>query len=214
VWAAVPMIGSGTAADPFRPKYLPAPAPDKAVAARRDGIIAFSYTLSDDGKTALVQLVAHGNLTQMQIYDYGNLTTPVRTYTNTYVYAQTGKQAYAATYLFNRLYTSTMSDGTHTVTLTTNSYDGGTPQNVSSPGLHDAAYSTTFTVRGNLTSRTTLQGNSTSVYDITGVPLSTNTNGLSMAYTPDTATNSVPTTITPNGVSSLTTTLVYGELYL
>ena len=58
VWAAVPMIGSGTAADPFRPKYLPAPAPDKAVAARRDGIIAFSYTLSDDGKTALVQLFA------------------------------------------------------------------------------------------------------------------------------------------------------------
>jgi RHS repeat-associated protein len=177
--------------------------------------ISADLTTVDQGLATQTQkettqtLDAHGNLTQMQIYDYGNLTTPVRTYTNTYVYTQTGKQAYATNYLFNRLYTSTMSDGTHTVTLTTNSYDGISLQDVSSPGLHDAAYSTTFTVRGNLSSKTTLQGTSTSVHDITGVPLSTNTNGLSVAYTPDTATNSVPTTITPNGVSSLTTTLGY-----
>lgn len=38
---------------------------------------------------------------------------------------------------------------------------------------------------------------------------STNTNGVSVAYTPNTATNSVPTTITPSGVSSLATTLGY-----
>jgi hypothetical protein len=53
VICVVPMIGSGTAADPKRPKY--APAPGSALA---NGIIGFTQTPSDDGKSAIVEFVA------------------------------------------------------------------------------------------------------------------------------------------------------------
>jgi hypothetical protein len=48
-----PIIGSGTAADPQRPKY--APAPGSAVP---DGIIGFTQVPTDDGKFAIVEIVA------------------------------------------------------------------------------------------------------------------------------------------------------------
>jgi hypothetical protein len=50
----VPMIGSGTPDDPRRPMYAPVPGGEPS----REGIIAFSYQLSDDGKYALVEFVA------------------------------------------------------------------------------------------------------------------------------------------------------------
>ena len=53
ILAIVPMIGAGTPADPRRPLY--APLPGKTA---RDGIIAFAYQVSDNGKTALIELVA------------------------------------------------------------------------------------------------------------------------------------------------------------
>jgi hypothetical protein len=55
VLAVVPMVGSGTPEDPRRPMYAPVP----NGAPSREGIIAFTYQLSDDGKSALVELVAH-----------------------------------------------------------------------------------------------------------------------------------------------------------
>lgn len=57
VWAVVPMIGSGTADDPLRPDYIPAP-PPPGTPPSTDGIIGFTMVLSDDGKHALVQFVA------------------------------------------------------------------------------------------------------------------------------------------------------------
>ena len=51
----VPMIGAGTPDDPRRPMYVPKP----GEAPSREGIIAFTYQLSDDGKSALVEFVAH-----------------------------------------------------------------------------------------------------------------------------------------------------------
>src|SRR5437588_12153216 len=49
----VPMVGSGTPADPRRPQYAPWP-PSRS----RTGIIAFSHQLSDDGQHALTEFVA------------------------------------------------------------------------------------------------------------------------------------------------------------
>lgn len=57
VIAIVPMTGSGTYADPRRPELAPATlaGPDQVAG---KGIIAFSYQVSDDGKMAVVELVA------------------------------------------------------------------------------------------------------------------------------------------------------------
>lgn len=52
----VPIIGSGTAADPRRPEF--APLPQRGRAPSRNGILAFSFQPSDDGKYALVEFVA------------------------------------------------------------------------------------------------------------------------------------------------------------
>ena len=52
----VPIVGSGTFADPKRPMY--APLPSQANSTSRVGILAYSYQTSDDGKYALVEFVA------------------------------------------------------------------------------------------------------------------------------------------------------------
>jgi hypothetical protein len=52
----VPMVGSGTAADPRRPQY--APWPPTGAGRSRTGILAFHHQVSDDGHTALVEFVA------------------------------------------------------------------------------------------------------------------------------------------------------------
>jgi hypothetical protein len=53
----VPMIGRGTEDDPRRPMFAPLPS-DKSEEASSDGIIAFTYQESDDGRYALVEFVA------------------------------------------------------------------------------------------------------------------------------------------------------------
>ena len=55
VIAVVPMQGSGTAADPLRPKHAPAP---PVGALQRAGIIAFIFEPSDDGQFAIAEFVA------------------------------------------------------------------------------------------------------------------------------------------------------------
>jgi hypothetical protein len=54
--AVVPMVGSGTAADPKRPMYAPAAA--SSPTASRSGIMAYSFQVSDDGRYALTEFVA------------------------------------------------------------------------------------------------------------------------------------------------------------
>ena len=54
-WAVVPMVGSGTLADPYRPKHVPA-AP--AAPGDRSGILGFASTPTDDGTHAIVLFVA------------------------------------------------------------------------------------------------------------------------------------------------------------
>ena len=55
VWAVAPMIGSGTLADPIRPKHAPAAL---APPGNRNGILGFAFTPTDDGKRAIVLFVA------------------------------------------------------------------------------------------------------------------------------------------------------------
>jgi hypothetical protein len=55
--AIVPMTGAGTVADPVRPLFAPA-AKDMPAALRSSSLLGWSYTLSDDGKWALVEFVA------------------------------------------------------------------------------------------------------------------------------------------------------------
>jgi len=66
IWVVCPMIGSGKGNDPKRPLFAPSPAEFQAAvrSARatpsksRDGILAMQFQVSDDGKTALVEMVA------------------------------------------------------------------------------------------------------------------------------------------------------------
>jgi len=51
----VPMVGAGTYDDPKRPLLAPKPS---EVAADGSGIVSFRFEVSDDGKTALVELIA------------------------------------------------------------------------------------------------------------------------------------------------------------
>lgn len=52
----VPMTGAGTATDPKRPMY--APAPRASPTSPQPAIIAYSFQTSDDGKLALAEFVA------------------------------------------------------------------------------------------------------------------------------------------------------------
>src|SRR5260370_15611393 len=54
----VPMIGSGKPNDPRRPQYAPWPPPSSPQARSRSTILAFTHQVSDDGKSALLELVA------------------------------------------------------------------------------------------------------------------------------------------------------------
>lgn len=56
VIAVVPLAGSGTASDPTRPKYAPWP-----VSTDPNGIIAFVFEPTDDGKSAIVEFVAQNS---------------------------------------------------------------------------------------------------------------------------------------------------------
>jgi hypothetical protein len=58
VMAVVPLVGTGTFNDPKRPMYAPSPAQVQASVATRQGILAFTYVISDDGQLALVEFVA------------------------------------------------------------------------------------------------------------------------------------------------------------
>jgi hypothetical protein len=54
VLAIVPLVGSGTSADPVRPMFAPTP----QATPTHTGIIAYQHQLSDDGTLALVEFVA------------------------------------------------------------------------------------------------------------------------------------------------------------
>ena len=67
VMAVVPMIGSGTFADPKRPKYAPSPTELQQATTTRQGILGFTHVMSDDGTLALVEFVARDRSAFQQI---------------------------------------------------------------------------------------------------------------------------------------------------
>ena len=150
-------------------------------------------------KKTVQALDQYGNVTQMQIFDYGFGAGAARTYTNTYQSAS----AYTSLYIFNRLLTSTVTDGTHTTTLANNSYDQ--TLNVTATGIfeHSSQYDTTWRTRGNPTTIVSPSGTTTVVYDIAGNVTLTNVNGLVTSNTLNTTTNyAAPSAITTNSLSS------------
>ncbi len=175
--------------------------------------IASVLTTADEGQSYQKQskteqtLDTHGNVTETKLYDYGNLTTPARTYTNTYV----GGTEYTSKYIFNRLHTSTLAGGGQQVTLVHKQYDGLSPHYVHPRELDE---SLTWEHRGNAT-EVTANGVTTSVsYYNTGAVYSASSGGQSVDITLASSANySAPSVITPNDESNLAETLTYTSFH-
>jgi YD repeat-containing protein len=124
-----------------------------------------------------------GNVTQVQNYNYGNLTTPARTYNYTYADAS----GYTSKYIYNLLTLATVTDGTSTPTLATNTYDS----------------------IGNLKTANTLTDTQSYNYDTKGNVTSMVVNGVAITQNFNSSTNyAVPSQLS---VGSLTTNLSYNS---
>ena len=139
-----------------------------------------------------------------------------RTYTNTYL-AGTN---YTSRYILNRLLASTVTDGTNTATLVSNTYDQYTLANIAAPctgggGLceHDNTnYPYTFTYRGLVNISTTPASTATTNYDMTGNVTSATMNGVTTSIVPannyampgQVTTNTLTSTMTWNGFDGMT----------
>jgi len=131
----------------------------------------------------------YGNVTQVQNFNYGNLTTPART--NDYYYVASG--SFTSRYIFNRLNNANVTEGGVTKTLITNTY--GTTVGYGSFARP--------------TSVQTLQGTRTFTYDVYGnVTGTTLNNGMTTFISMDTVTTSVPAQLT---VGSLTEAMTYNS---
>ena len=95
----------------------------------------------------------HGNVTNVFQYDFGNLTTPARIYTYTYL----NSSAYTSRYIYHRMTQATLSVGQqNVVTLATNTYDAVTFATAPSGVLYwDNSYAS-VTARGDVTSYTSI----------------------------------------------------------
>ena len=149
----------------------------------------------------------YGNLTQLVVKNFGSGApgSVARTYHNTYL----GGTNYTSRYIFNRLLTSTVTDGTNTATLVSNTYDQYLLTNVTTPcgysgGLceHDNAnYPYTFAYRGLVNISSTPMATTTNNYDLTGNITNTTVNGVTSTVTP--ANNyAVPGQVTTNSLTS------------
>jgi RHS repeat-associated protein len=152
---------------------------------------------------------AHGNATSASLYDFGNLSTPARTYSTAYL----AGTEYASRNIWNRPVQTTVTNGAQTAVLSTSSYDDyascGSLTTVTGQRLQDAAnYGVGFIYRGNPTTRsTTFPAYDCFRYDITGsVTASYGSSGtIILASSP--ATNyAAPVAITAN---NYTTSLSY-----
>ncbi len=168
-----------------------------------DQIVEDNYNSTSESKQINQTVDQYGNLTQMQIYGYGppggGSGSLARTYTNTY---QTNSN-YTSRYIFNRLLTSTLTDGTHTTTLASNTYDGSGYADVPNITAHDSSYNTSFTYRGNVSQNVTPSGTKAITYDIGGNVTSTTANGVYTTVATNSTTNwAAPSQLTTNSLSS------------
>jgi hypothetical protein len=192
----------------------------------QDGVgnsyIATSQTTLDPGQSyqAVKQTTQtvdnYGNVLQVQNYDYNNLSTPLRTYT--YTWLHTNSNTYTSLYILNRMTGASVTDGTTNVSLGSIAYDeynydapnscNVLPQLASaSPGwAWDSSFAnTSITARGNPVVTITPSGITCTAYDVTGNPVSLTVNGVQTQVTASTSNNlAVPSELT---VGSLTTDL-------
>ena len=120
-----------------------------------------------------------------------------------------GSSSYTSLYIFNRLLSSTVTDGTNTAGLASYTYDGKAPVNVTGMTAHDPAYTTSFLYRGNPSTVSTPTNTVTLAYDIGGNTTSSNNNGVGTSSTIGASTNyAAPSTLTTN---SLSTSLSYSS---
>jgi RHS repeat-associated protein len=163
-------------------------------------------TIFDDGTPNAAHmrqtqtLDKYGNVTTASTYDYNSLTTPIQTWTNTYLHSQ--NSTYDAAYLRNLLVSSSVTDNNgHNATTVTNTYDGTTPTAISSgtPTEWDSSNAGKGNTRGNLTQSVSFGQTSTSTYDVTGHQLTgSNSTGTGASTTYSAATNwAAPDALTP-----------------
>ncbi len=163
--------------------------------------IATALTTADPGQSYAAQMKVtqtvdtHGNVTQVNTYNYGNLSTPMRTDNYTYL----NGSSYTSRYIFNRLTSSP---------TTTISYDQFGLYSLS--GLHEWDSSVlNTTARGNPTMIVSPSGTQTTVYDIAGGVSGSTNNGISTSVSTTSATNyAAPSQVT---VGSLSTSMNYNS---
>jgi hypothetical protein len=156
-------------------------------------------------------LDTHGNVTQTKVYDYAAGSNPgplLRTYTNTYL----TDPNYTSRNIYNRLGSSTVSNGGSAVTLVNNSFDESAITDASGMREHDANYTTGFRYRGNVTTQWSVSSSRavTRTYDIGGNVLTASDGNLQVSASTGSATNyAAPSAVTPNTNSSYTTSYSY-----
>ena len=167
--------------------------------------------------TTTQTLDIYGNLTQMNVFDYGNTSgTPTRTYNLTYL----NSSPYPSMYIRNRLTSATVTTSAGTTTLVTNGYDGNSslqPSNATylrDPNYINSSYGSTYWYRGNVTYSSAL--NTPPVYSSyfdTGVTQSSwDTTGDTVSVS--LASNDVlPQTLTPNSTPALATSMTYNSAF-
>jgi hypothetical protein len=146
------------------------------------------------------------------VSDYGG--QPTRTYSNKYLYQN--NSAYTAYYIYDRLWTSTLTSASPNVALASNTYDGSAPSSTSTlPHEWDPFnYPTTFTSRGNVTQANTPGTTINTTYDYTGTITWENDNGHPVAVTTSSATNyTLPSALIPNSTTNLQTLAAYGPSF-
>ena len=116
-----------------------------------------------------------------------------RTYTNSYPVGASGGylSSYNTYYIFNRLLTSTVTDGTKSTVLVTNTYDNGATTFTNQSGIqeHDSKMNTTWSPRGVVLTSTTPSANMTYQYDIAGNVTQATKNGVQTTVTTSSGTN-------------------------
>jgi RHS repeat-associated protein len=193
----------------------------------QDGVgnsyIATTLTTLDPGQSFQAQKETtqtvdnYGNVLQMQQYDYNNLSTPLRTYT--YTWLHTNSSTYQSLYILNRMTGASVAGGGDNITLATVSYDlynygGPAPCDLTPPLASatpswgwDSSVTSTVTARGNPTEVVTPSGPSCIAYDVTGNVVSTLQNGVLTQATSSSNNNlAVPSQL---AVGSLTANLTW-----
>jgi RHS repeat-associated protein len=143
----------------------------------------------------------YGNVTQVQKFQFGSLSTPARTYNYSYL----NSSSYTSQYIYNRLSTATVTDGTTTTYLASNGYDSNY-RSVTNPSTTpyewDTGYSSA-TYRGNLTSSSTPSGSASYAYDNAGNIGYATVNGVETASVTSTTTNfAAPDQLTVGSLST------------